>query len=111
VGKRLIPIVIIALLLIIETTCSAQADSLYTITFHNKSDKTMEYTLYKLKRFKVKYTDEIEDTVKGKLPPDTLDVVSMPVGAYYIAWFNEGEAPLIDGTRFSHYCNTTFIFK
>jgi len=111
VGKRLIPIVVIALLLIIETTCSAHADLLYTITFHNKSDKTMDYTLYKLDRINVKYSDEIGEITKGKLAPSTLDVLSIPIGVYYVAWFDDGEAVLIEGTRFTHFVSTTFIFK
>jgi len=112
--KRQMPIVVIALLLlIIETTCSANAqmESKYTMMFHNKSDKTMEYTLYKLDRIHVKFNHEIVRSVRGKLEPGKSDVVTMPVGAYYIAWFDAGEAVLIDGTRFTHFAATTFVFK
>lgn len=109
--KRGISIVVIALLLIIETTCSAQAGSLYTIEFCNKSDRTVEYSLYRLDHAEIRHPNEIVDVTKGKLIPDESNVISVPAGGYYIAWFEEGEATLIEGTRFVHFANTTFVFK
>lgn len=110
--KRQISMVIIALLLLtVEVACMAHADSAYTMGFHNNSDRTMEYTLYKLKRINPLVSNEIEAVEKGKLVSGKLDVITMPAGAYYIAWFEEGGDIVISGMRFIHFTPTTFVFE